>query len=420
MKNSITFLLAVLFTAIIWAQIPQKMSYQAVVRDASNACVANQAISMKISILLGSANSNAVYVETHTPTTNPNGLVSLEIGSGTIESGTFAGINWANGTCFIKTETDLAGGTNYTITGTSQLLSVPYALHAKTAENGPTMPFLSMAERDALTPAQGAIIYNTNTKKPNIYDGTQWMNYDGTAAIIQTPIITWENPTFIGVGTPLSATQLNASANIPGTYIYNPAIGTVLGVGNDQNLKVYFIPNDNANYNSTSKTVTINVVNLTIGLNYQGGIIAYILQSGDPGYDANVTHGLIAAPSDQSAQARWGCYGTTLIGADGTAIGTGSQNTIDIVTLCLDQGTAAQICSDLVLGGYSDWYLPSKDELNKLYLSKTAIGGFANADYRSSSEVNNLYAWTQSFYTGDQNNSNFKDYQYRVRAIRSF
>jgi uncharacterized protein (TIGR02145 family) len=110
------------------------MSYQAVVRDGSNNLVSSTSVGMQISILQGSASGTAVYVETQTPTSNANGLVSLEIGSGTVVSGTFASIDWANGPYFIKTETDPTGGTNYTITGTSQLLSVPYALHAKTAE----------------------------------------------------------------------------------------------------------------------------------------------------------------------------------------------------------------------------------------------------------------------------------------------
>jgi hypothetical protein len=83
---------------------------------------------MQVSILQGSVSGTAVYVETQTPTTNTNGLAGLEIGGGTVVSGNFANINWANGPYFIKTETDPNGGTNYTITGTSQLLSVPYAL----------------------------------------------------------------------------------------------------------------------------------------------------------------------------------------------------------------------------------------------------------------------------------------------------
>lgn len=134
MKKIITICAVLLMTASVFAQAPEKMSYQAVVRDGSNALVTSTAVGMQISILQGSASGTAVYVETQTPTSNANGLVSLEIGAGTVVSGDFITIDWANGPYFIKTETDPTGGTSYTITGTSQLLSVPYALHAKTAE----------------------------------------------------------------------------------------------------------------------------------------------------------------------------------------------------------------------------------------------------------------------------------------------
>ncbi len=134
MRKVFTFLVTILLTTSVFAQSPEKMSYQAVVRDAANKLVINQAIGMQISILQGSVSGTEVYIETHSPTSNANGLVSVEIGSGTIVSGDFASIDWANGPYFIKTETDPTGGTNYTIIGTNQLVSVPYALHAKTAE----------------------------------------------------------------------------------------------------------------------------------------------------------------------------------------------------------------------------------------------------------------------------------------------
>ena len=117
-----------LLTASVWAQAPQKMSFQAVIRNSSSTLVTSTPIGMKITILQGSSSGTAVYVETQTPNTNSNGLVSLEIGSGTAVSGTFTGINWATGPYFIKTETDPTGGTNYTIVGTTELMSVPYAL----------------------------------------------------------------------------------------------------------------------------------------------------------------------------------------------------------------------------------------------------------------------------------------------------
>jgi len=107
------------------------MSYQAVVRDGSNNLVSSTAVGMQISILQGSSSGTAVYVETQVPISNANGLVSLKIGAGTILIGDFSTIDWANGPFFIKTETDPTGGSSYTITGTTQLLSVPYALYSE-------------------------------------------------------------------------------------------------------------------------------------------------------------------------------------------------------------------------------------------------------------------------------------------------
>ncbi|WP_052172561.1 DUF1566 domain-containing protein [Psychroserpens jangbogonensis] len=134
MKKLYTLVVALVMTASTFAQAPEKMSYQAVVRDAGNAIVSNQAVGMQISIL---QDATAVYVETQTPTTNANGLVSIQIGMGSVVSGDFSAIDWSAGPYFIKTETDPTGGTTYTITGTSELLSVPYALHSKIAATLP-------------------------------------------------------------------------------------------------------------------------------------------------------------------------------------------------------------------------------------------------------------------------------------------
>jgi len=137
MKKIFTVLSAVLLSASLWAQAPQSFSYQAVVRGTDNALVSNKKVGMKISLLQGSETGTAVYVETHTPTSNANGLVSIAIGGGTKDASStaFASIDWSQGPYFVKTETDAAGGTSYSLTTTSQLLSVPYALHAKTAES---------------------------------------------------------------------------------------------------------------------------------------------------------------------------------------------------------------------------------------------------------------------------------------------
>ena len=125
-----------LLTLNSFAQAPQKMSYQAVIRNSSNSLIVSTAVGIKISILQGTSSGTVVFLETHTTSTNANGLASLEIGSGTPVTGTFAGINWAAGPYFIKTETDPAGGTAYTIAGTNQLMSVPYALFSANGTPG--------------------------------------------------------------------------------------------------------------------------------------------------------------------------------------------------------------------------------------------------------------------------------------------
>ena len=128
---SFLFSLGLVFTQVL--QAPEKFSYQSVIRRTNNDLVVNQSVRVKISILQGTIAGTAVYVEDHTTSTNSNGLVSLSIGGGNVISGTFSAINWENGPYFVKMEADPTGGTNYTVSGTSQLLSVPYALYAKTS-----------------------------------------------------------------------------------------------------------------------------------------------------------------------------------------------------------------------------------------------------------------------------------------------
>jgi len=135
MKQYLLFNLFLIQSFLGFAQAPNKMSFQAIVRNSNNVVVSNHAVGMRISILQGTATGTSVYTETQSPSTNANGLIAIEIGTGTIVSGSFSNIDWSNGPYFIKTETDPNGGTNYTLTGTSQLLSVPYALHSKTSDN---------------------------------------------------------------------------------------------------------------------------------------------------------------------------------------------------------------------------------------------------------------------------------------------
>ena len=163
-----------------------------------------------------------------------------------------------------------------------------------------------------------------------------------------------------------------------------------------------------------------------LGSTYEGGKVFYILQPGDPGYDANTPHGLIAAPSDipygtyKIFPSCYASYGTS------TALGTGAANTTKILACTADNENAAKLVDALTDGGYSDWYLPSKDELNLLYLNRISAGNnFASNEYWSSSE---LYQWNYSsyeaawyqFFTDGSQSITGKGYQKGVRAIRSF
>jgi trimeric autotransporter adhesin len=133
MKN--LYLIIFLFIGIAAsAQAPDKMSYQAVIRDANGALLKSQNVNIQFTVNQTSASGTTVYQEYHTPTTNTNGLVSTYIGTGTVSSGDFSAIDWSNGTYFLQTDIDPTGGTNYVISSTTELVSVPYALYANKAE----------------------------------------------------------------------------------------------------------------------------------------------------------------------------------------------------------------------------------------------------------------------------------------------
>lgn len=164
MKNLFLSVILILgINQMMVAQTPEKINYQSVVRNSNGIIIPNQSVSFKISILKGSANGTPVYTERHTTATDNFGLVRLEIGGGTVLSGNFSTIYWRGDKYFVKTELDATGGNNYTNMGTSQLLSVPYALHAKTAKNligGYARPMIynltkTAADKEVTTPAIG-------------------------------------------------------------------------------------------------------------------------------------------------------------------------------------------------------------------------------------------------------------------------
>jgi hypothetical protein len=159
-----------------------------------------------------------------------------------------------------------------------------------------------------------------------------------------------------------------------------------------------------------------NEETLFIGQSYQGGIVGYLLQKGDPGFEKRQQHGLIVAPHDQTP-AVWGCNGIKIVTS--MEIGTGRSNTFSILNSCQESGIAARVCADLVLGGYDDWYLPSDAELIMICTNKSHIGGLSGIYWTSSESAGeNWHAWNMEDYCSG--GTDIRQTVRNVRAIRSF
>jgi len=367
MKKLFTLIASVVLISSVLAQSPEKMSYQAVVRDASDNLITSQSVGMQIHILQGSLSGTAVYVELHFPTTNNNGLITVEIGNGTIVSGDISTIDWTNGPYFIKTETDLNGGTNYTISGTSQLLSVPYALHAKTAETVTG----TISETDPIyTSSQAANITATDITNLGNLSGTNTGDQDLSMLALKSNVLELDDTTaFTPDADYEPATKKYVDDNAPTTY----SVGDVA----------------------------------------HGGIVFWVDESGQ--------HGLVCANEDQSTGASWTINDLRfeVFNAVRSGINGGLANTERIITQTGDWSYAAQLCAKYKGGNYGDWYLPSKYELNLLYLQKDVIGGFADWYYWSSTEFDYEFAWTWDFLGGlDWNLPKMATFY--VRAVRAF
>jgi hypothetical protein len=387
-KKLQAIIVVVLLTASVFAQAPQTISYQAVIRNSSGDLVPLSQIGIQISIIKGSDpdEGTVVYTETQIPATNKNGLISIEIGAEENSDDDFSAIDWADGPYFIKTEIDPteAGGTDYTIIGTSQLLSVPYALHAKTAES--------------YTNSQAANITSLDITNLSNLSGTNTGDQDISGITTNASNITTLKT---GQTTQDAAIALNTAKT---------------GITAAQAIAI------------NNNTAKVGVTEYAIGDFAQGGIVFWVDETGQ--------HGLACAIEDQDGGSgiQWynGSYTTTSAVGDG--VYAGEMNTLLIIA---NQGAtltdyAAGVCVNYSVTQnsvtYGDWYLPSKYELNLMYINKATINAtatansgssFASAYYWSSSEYLNGSAWVQSFGSGGQGYGG-KGGAYYVRAVRAF
>ena len=325
-------------------------------------------------------------------------------------------------------------------------------LDLKSTTKGLLPPRMTYVERNTISsPAQGLMIYCTDCGsygEPQFYNGSSWVNMIGGAGLTPPPAVA---PTT--AASSITKTTATADGNVTSDYgnaittrgicwstAQNPTTAdakttetgttgifssnmTGLTPGNTYYVRAYAT---NAMGTGYGTQMSFKSADYTIGESALGGKIAYLLQSGDSGYDPATTHGLVATNADiSSVTSKWGgtsnlCYMTNIAGADGTAIGTGLQNTVDIIYYpCSGDDIAARRCGDLVQGGYSDWYLPSKDEMYKLYLNRASITGFSSNAYWTSSEYSATHAWFQDVSDGRQLPM-YKTNPIYIRPVRSF
>lgn len=291
-------------------------------------------------------------------------------------------------------------------------------------------PRMTYSEKTAIaSPPAGLMVWCSNCGiygELQVFNGTAWTNLTGGTASGAVPgaptigiaiagyeqaSVPFTAPASNGGSTITSYTATSSPGNITGT-LFQSGSGTITVTGLTNGTAYTFtVTATNATGTSAASDASNSVTPLAyyIGQSYGGGIIFYI--------DGTGQHGLISATIDQSTLAQWGCYGTSI--STSTDIGSGQANTTAIVTGCVTAGIAARICNDLVLNGYSDWFLPSKDELNQMYLQKANIGVFADNSYWSSSEATATKAWYQVFGNAWQGNDRKDTFTY-IRAIRAF
>jgi hypothetical protein len=464
-RTLILLCLTLTITGPLMAQAPQKFKYQAVARDNAGNVIANQQVSFLITIRDGSPIGPDVYHETHDVTTNQFGLITLDIGNGMYEAGVFAAINWASGNKYLEIGLDTDGPTGgyiFVNMGIVQLLSVPYALYAAQAGNGGTTGPAGPQGPQGIQGQAGATGLQGPTGDPGPQGsagtagvtgavGPQGLQGTTGPAGVQGPQGvqgTTGTQGLQGLQGPAGFTGAQGPQGVAGATgpigpqgLQGP--GGATGLQGDQGLIGPTGPQGQQGIQGQAGTngvtgsqgpagamgstgpkgatgPTGGFLPHYIGENFGGGIVFY---TWDGGY-----HGLIAATSDQSTYAQWYNNVYRQTGAGGDGLNAGQMNTALIIATQMSDNQngnfAAKICADYTVTvdniTYGDWYLPSKYELNLLFLQKDIVGGFQNDLYWSSTQFDVNLAWNQSFFLGVQSYFNYKYNSFYVRAIRSF
>ncbi len=446
MRKIFIILVSVLLTATVWAQAPQKMSYQAVIRDASGVLITNQGIGMQITILKSTI---PVYIEKQSATTNANGLVSFEIGGGAAVFGSFAAIDWSDGVYSIKTETDptSAGGTAYTINGITQLLSVPYALFSANGTAGPAGPAgatgaTGTAGANGIDGATGVTGATGMAGVNGVTGATGMAGANGTNGATGATGAYGGAP---GATGPTGAAGLNGVTGATGATGTNGmwgatgATGATGSQGNTGGTGLHGVAGAdgvdgaagpagvtgatgaNGMWGNTGATGATGVTGAPgvdagvggfthyLGEAYLGGIIYYIYKGSD-----GLEHGLIVSLTESTST--WQTT-TTLVNANRTE--DGAYN-----TALMTSSPAATYVATLGAG----WYVPSIDELallfNNRYSAQKGLraGGntlLSDAYYWSSYEKTSSDVYTLYFRDGSINYAN-KLNPYNIRGIKAF
>jgi hypothetical protein len=386
-----------LLTLVVNAQIPPNaFNYSAVAHNAAGQPIASSTIGIQITILKTSPLGASQYSENHFVNTDAYGLFNLVIGAGAVQSGSMSTIDWSNDNYYLKVGMDAAGGNNFLIMGTTQLLSVPYALYAKSAgtvNGGITISSVSAAgDTLYLSNGQTFVAGGNNVGIGNLPTiSTNVMNITSNSATFEGTISNANNNQIMERGIVYSATP-NPTI-MSNKIIIGNGIGTfdtITGLG----YNYVHLLNSNSTYFVRAYALTANNIyvygnevsftTLSVGQAGPGGGIVFFNKG-------NTTGGwqyLESAISDQSTGLAWGCDGTLIPGVEFT-VGSGETNTTLIVTGCNDLSFAAKLCDNLSLGGQTDWFLPSRDELNLMHknLHLNNLGNFnTSAYYLGSSE----------------------------------